>query len=332
MTGATPWEAGRLDAGGGAKKVLFGRMYEDVAIEHAAFAAARSVFCIASAGCTAIALAACHHVTAVDVNPVQLAYAAERAAGGPARLGSAERILGVGRRLMPLFGWRRAALDAFLALDDPAAQMAFWTRHLDTARFRAATDVLLSLRWLRRVYGRPFLTVLPPRFGRVMRARLERCWRTHPNRTNGYAHALLRGAPAAPLPPGRDPIRFVCADAASFLESCAPGSFDGFTLSNILDGAPVRYRRRLLAALRRAGGPDAVVVLRSFAEPPEDAPTNQATRDRSPLWGVVDDRRLRPVRGDRRRRRHATAGRARARRDRPSGSPPSPRRATGRRR
>ena len=57
MASATAWEAGRLDAGRGPPRVLFGRMYEDPEIEHAAFAPGGRVFCIASAGCTAMRLA-----------------------------------------------------------------------------------------------------------------------------------------------------------------------------------------------------------------------------------------------------------------------------------
>jgi S-adenosylmethionine:diacylglycerol 3-amino-3-carboxypropyl transferase len=292
MTPATPWASGRFDTRGGPKKILFGRMYEDTAIELQAFRPGSRVFCIASAGCTAMRLAERHEVTAVDVNPVQLAYAQARVAGAPMRLGSAERIVGIGRTLLARFGWRRSTLAAFLALEQPAEQIVFWRQRLDTRGFRFVTDAMLSISWLRTVYAAPFLAFLPDRFGRIMRARLARCFATHPNRTNVYARALLGGELDQSLSPQNRPIRFECADAAAYLDACPPASFAGFTLSNILDGASSDYRAHLLAAVQRAATPEAVVVLRSFAEPAAPTPTNVAARDRSILWGVVDVKRV----------------------------------------
>ena len=295
MNAETPWQAGRFDHDHGPKKILFGRMYEDPEIEASVFPPGGRIFAIASAGCTAMALGAQHEVTAVDINPVQLAYARRRLEGAPMEVGTAERVMAALRSLLPLAGWRRRVIDEFLAQGDPGEQLAFWRRRLDTVRFRAGFDLGLSVTGLRAVYASPFLELLPPHFGRVMRGRLERGFGAHPNRTNPYARALLQGELEGPSDTGARSVNLVEADAAGYLESCPAGSFDGFTLSNILDGAPPSYQRRLLAAVAHAASPGSVAVLRSFAEPPPSLATNLAARDRSLLWGVVEARPAREL-------------------------------------
>lgn len=286
---ATAWERGRFDARTGPSRLLFGRMHEDASIELGAFRPGGRVFCIASAGCTAMALSTRHEVVAADINPVQVAYARRRFAGEAGSPGAAERMMSFGRRLAPMAGWRTARVETFLDLADPVEQVAYWRRHLDTARLRAAMDVLLSPAVLGLFYARPLLRSLPPRFGRVLRGRMERCFGRHPNRDNLHARALLLGDLSdAPTPDEARAIRLVHADAATCLEREPPESFDGFTLSNILDGAGEAYRQRLSAAVRRAARPGALAVLRSFAEPLSPSTTNRAAEDRAMLWGIVD--------------------------------------------
>jgi S-adenosylmethionine:diacylglycerol 3-amino-3-carboxypropyl transferase len=289
MTAAvTVWERGRLDARVGPRQVLFGRMYEDASIELDAFRPGGRVMCIASAGCTAMKLAPHHEVVAVDINPVQLAYAERRLNGDPGFRGRAERVMDFARFFAPLAGWWPSRVRAFVELDDPAEQMEYWQQQLNTWRFRAALNGLFSVTALRSVYSSPLLDFLPKRLGVVMRTRMERCFASHPNRTNPYARSLLLGELSPDLPPteAKD-IRLVHADAAGFLENEPPASFEGFTLSNILDGADEAYRQRLFAAIKRAAAPMATTVLRSFSDADASSPTNRATDDRAMLWGSV---------------------------------------------
>jgi S-adenosylmethionine:diacylglycerol 3-amino-3-carboxypropyl transferase len=271
-------------------------MYEDWMVEAEVLPAAGRVFCIASAGCTSMALAARGlTVTAVDINPAQVDYVRSRLNGGPIQAGTADRFFAAGRRALPLLGLRRSARRAFMELDDPTAQIRYWRSRLDTARFRAGLALVINPLALRIVYSPTFVRVLPKRFDRIIRSRLERCWARHPNRTNPYAWRFFLGtdppdyiAPTLPFPAsggGKVALELVCADAAAYLESCPPAHFIGFTLSNILDGTEPAYGERLMAAVRRSAQNGAVAVLRSFMEPEPGESTDWAARDRSMLWG-----------------------------------------------
>lgn len=287
----TVWKWGRFGTRDAAKQVLFGRMYEDASVELGVFRPGGRVFCVASAGCTAMKLAPLHEVVAVDINPVQLAYARGRFAGDMGFSGTAERLMAIARTGAPLAGWSPSRLRTFLEFDDSVTQLLYWRQHLNTWRFRAAFDGLLSATALGAVYSRPFLEFLPRRLGAVLRGRMERCFARYPNCDNPYARALLLGEWCAEPPPmNAKDIRLVHADAAAHLESEPAMSFDGFTLSNVLDGADPAYGRRLFAAVKRAARPGAVTVLRSFAEPSSALESNHAAEDRAMLWGLVDVR------------------------------------------
>src|SRR2546427_6895773 len=96
----TPWH----DAG-----LMFSRMFEDWSLEARLFPPGGRVFSIASAGCTAIALAARgHEVTAVDLNPAQVAFVRARLQGGASADGSVDRRMARGRRALRLVGWTNA--------------------------------------------------------------------------------------------------------------------------------------------------------------------------------------------------------------------------------
>ena len=290
---STPWDAGRLDARAGEAQLLFGQMHEDSGIEAQIFenGTKKHIFCIASAGCVAMALAAAgHSVTAVDINPAQVSYVRTRLEGGEIQEGAADRLLARGRRLFWLLGWHDLSLRQFLAMEDVQEQCAFWKSQLDTMRWRLMIDGLLHPWLLQAVYRAPFIRALPADFGSKIRSRMERCWKAHPNCSNPYAWRLLLGCESdrpAKTANLKNSVELVCADAASFLDSCAAGTFDGFSLSNILDGAPDGYRNRLLKSVKKAGTVDAMLVLRSFSEPRNKDELNWAIRDRSMLWGAV---------------------------------------------
>jgi len=260
-------------------------MYEDSAVELTAFPPGGRVFCIASAGCTAFDLATRgDEVTAVDVNPVQIEYVRRRLEGAPPERGTIDRRLDRLRRFAPALGWRRPVLERFCRLDAPSAQLEFWRRNLDSRRFRLVLAAAFSPWVLRRIYAAPLVDVLPPRFDRILRRRLQRGFGLHPNSENPYAAALLLGPPRETTPA---PVTLVNADAVEFLESCQRQSFDGLSLSNILDGADEAYGARLLAAVRRAAAPGAVAILRGFGEPRGDDEARRAAEDRSLIWGSI---------------------------------------------
>lgn len=284
----TPWAAGRLH-GGGAATLLFGRMFEDPAIELEAFGAPCSVLAIASAGDLPMALAAAgHHVTAVDINPAQVDYARRRLAGGAPRPGQADRVMAAGRAALRPAGWGRRRLERLAAMDDCDAQVAEW-RRLTSGPSGAALRVLLAPAALklgyRDAFARPAATLR-----RQVPGRIERGLAIHRNADNPWAALLLTGAwpDDRPDPPWQNgSIDLAVADVVAHLEAVPPGTYDAFTLSNVLDGAPDEFGRRLFAALRRAGRPGAVVVLRTLLAPASPAEASTAVRDRALLWGGI---------------------------------------------
>lgn len=289
---STPW--GMVGAGTGEKRgdLFFGSMYEDWTVEASVFAPGSRAFCIASAGCTAMALSRKgFRVTAVDINPAQVAYVSERLNGAPMRSGHIEVTMARLRRLLPCLGIYQRALRDFLTLDDPPGQVRFWRQRLETRRWRAVLRVVTSPIVLRCFFPFEVEDGVPCRLDRLLRERLLRTWSRHPNLTNPYAWRLLWGSDApAQIPSNVDVelAELTCADAADYLEQCRPGTFRALSLSNIFDVASSAYRLRVLEAAKRASTPDAIVVLRSFAEPSNSSQAEWAAHDRSPLWGSID--------------------------------------------
>jgi hypothetical protein len=249
-------------------------MFEDAELELGVFAPGSRVFCVASAGCTAFALAehGCD-VTAVDVNAAQTAYVHARLEGAPSRPGLVDAILAGFRRL-----GSSGALREFCELEDPEDQVAFWDERIDSPVFRLA--------FAAAVCPPAVAARLPTRLDLLVRGRLRRTFVRHPNRGNPYLRGLLLGE-LPPPPPRGLPVRVETADAAGFLERCAPGSFDGFTFSNVLDGANRSYAERLRSAAAHAAAPGAISVLRTLGEPRSAVEADGAAADRAPLWGAI---------------------------------------------
>ncbi|MFF1904499.1 DUF3419 family protein [Kitasatospora sp. NPDC058218] len=301
----TPWSEGRLlSLQTRRPRVLFGRMYEDPAVELAAFPPPGArVLCIASAGDTAATLAAAgYDVTAIDVNPAQLDYARARlTAAAPATTGSAEHLLAAGRTVAAVLpAWRPAALERFLRLDDPAAQAHHWHRHLDGPGLRLLLAATLRPAGTLAAAVRPaFLDVLPRRFDTALRARLARGLARHPNADNPFAWRLLLGrelpgtptTPSTPSTPTTAPVRLLAGDVLQHLERSPARHYDAVTLSNVLDGPGPAFAHRLRAAVGHAVRPGGTAVLRSIREPGPAGP-GAAAQDRSLLWGVVRVLRL----------------------------------------
>ena len=218
-----------------------------------------------------------HDVVACDINPIQLAYAERRAAGGPVEIGDAERAMhlmrvlhaagglasAAGSRVPRALRWRRAA--GVLEAASRHAAFPHRSRCADVARHAA------------RVYAPPLLSALPARFGGVLRSGWNAGSPGIPTSRIRTRRRCCSGAKNQPLPEPVRTIRFVAGDAASWLESAPASSFDAFTLSNILDGAEPGHTAngcRARCGTRPLEG--AVVVLRSFAEPIRQQDRNHA--------------------------------------------------------
>ena len=106
---------------------------------------------------------------------------------------------------------------------------------------------------LRAMYAAPFLDFFPARLGSVMRRRLAAVFARHSNRANPYYGALFVGELADQATAARGRRHSARAFRRRRLSRGNPArSFEGFTLSNVLDGAPARIERRLFAAVKHA--------------------------------------------------------------------------------
>ena len=126
------------------------------------------MFCIASAGCSALGLASLgHDVTAVDINPAQVALVRARLTGAHAPAGSVDWMLARARRLGSAVGWTETTLRALLSMKDTNEQQSFWRARMDTRRLRVALSALLSPLTLRLLYPAPLAAARALLWGRI---------------------------------------------------------------------------------------------------------------------------------------------------------------------
>lgn len=278
----TAWSAGRL-TGSGPPRLVFGRMYEDAAVEVAALPVGR-VLAIASAGDVAFALAAAGcEVVALDVNPAQVEYVRARIAGALPRQGQADRYLARAAGALPLLGLTHDRLLRFFALDDPGLQVEAWHK-VAGRRFHAALAIAFGPA-LRFAYRSELAQALPPGFGAELGSRLERGFGIHANDRNRLARTLF-GLPAPPGPAQEVDARH--AEVLEYIRAQPSGSFDGFAFSNVTDGAPAGFREDLLSAAARVARPGAIAVLRTLGRPRSLEEDSRAATDRTLIWGGIE--------------------------------------------
>lgn len=282
------------------QRLLFGWGYEDEAIEIAQFPSRGRVLVVAGTGEVAAALAATGcDVVAVDANEIQLSYARRRVSGAPFELGSAERIMDVGRGLIRTSSraWTRPKLRAFLSEQNPAKAAEHWRRTLNSRGFRSILKATLRpASALTAVVQRDFGTAIQAGFADVVIDRLRARIGLVPPATNRFAWRLLLGEelPKWTFPERlRGTIDWRAADMLTTLRDAPAASFDGISLSNLGDGADPRRVDALWDAALRAVVPGGSVLLRSFRSAGDPQSTALAAKDRALVWGSI-----RVVRGE----------------------------------
>ena len=293
---ATVWRYTPIRGSTAPSQLLFGRMHEDWSLESCLFPPGGRVLCIASAGCTALALAARgRRVDAVDINPAQVEYVKDRLRGAPLQDGAIDRLCRRARAALSWCGPDVCEIRNFLMMEDPEQQVRLWTDTFDKGLRKVLMHFALHPLILRTIYRSQFVRALPSGFCRILRGRFQRGFACHTNRQNPYVWRLLLGCdppPALPSPPITEPVSVTCADAAEYLQSCRPHIYDGFSFSNILDGASQQYASRLMKNTERAAKPGAMVLLRSLMEPENYEDGRRAAQDRAMIWGRVSIRRI----------------------------------------
>lgn len=179
----------------------------------------------------------------------------------------------------------RKRTEAFLVLNDPAAQRAAFEEHWNNWRWRLALNVAFSRSLLSLGYGANALKSLPPDFPRIMKIRIEQALTEHPAATNPYLWQTFlsrypeseEGFPYYLQTAGwhearsnADNLRMTCTDIVTWLKNQPDKTISFFAISNILEIVEPTYKIELLKQIARTSRDRALICVRSIF--PQDSP------------------------------------------------------------
>jgi len=271
-------------AAGSNRRPRFSRMREDYRTEQQVIEVlgdVRYAATIASAGCTALALAprVQRRLWALDTAPAQTAYVEQRLRGrSPLPDGRLELMLERGRTLLEWLGVSRADLFRMVNDPEPARRLAIYERLFEQGK---------AGRWLRRCMGPtvigfmvrlPLGPVLPTNAVDELFSKLKRAIGRPDAPANPYLWQLVCGCdppdwhlPSLPPHEAKN-VEVVTADFIEWSRQASAGDLDFLALSNILELASGTTWQRVLAGASRLLRPGGVALVRSVFSWPQEFP------------------------------------------------------------
>jgi S-adenosylmethionine-diacylglycerol 3-amino-3-carboxypropyl transferase len=200
---------------------------------------------------------------------------------GVLRAGKSERFIGLVATIAARAVVRSGGIDAMLDAQTVDAQREIFARAWAGWRWRTFFSVLLN-RWAFARAYRPsfFKHVENPSFARHFRGLAERALTELPTRDNYFLHEMFTGRYPVREPLGVPPyltprgvarvadagqtLSLVDGSMTRYLQSCEPGSIDGFALSNIAEWLDAGELDALFGEVARTARPGARVIFRNF--------------------------------------------------------------------
>jgi S-adenosylmethionine:diacylglycerol 3-amino-3-carboxypropyl transferase len=183
-------------------------------------------------------------------------------------------------------------IRTMLQMEDPDAQRRFYRRRWRNRRWRLLCAIAFSRPVLSLLYRRGIVRHVPPDFGRIVEARLERAFVGSPARENPYLWQAMLGRYPPRSERGLPPylrssatatallprLQLECAEVCEWLGRQPAASLDFAALSNVTEITSDEYVARLAEELARVGSRGALVVVRSILPPPSPASDPLAMR------------------------------------------------------